>query len=127
MKRNLVYETFCMSCAERDSGESIGESPKNGEIEGNERQEQNKDKNKVKLYKYIGETCCSVWERATEHLADLRNYSPNSHLLKHILDKHEGEEVESIKFGMKSTQEALSKDKYWNLLRYNKRDNITTL
>ena len=53
----------------------------------------------MKLYK--GETCRSVWERAAEHLADLKNYSPTSHLLKHVLDKHEEEDIEKVKFGIR--------------------------
>ena len=88
-KRNLVYETFCMSCEERDSKKSEEET-KDGEKESSTR-----------LYKYIGETCRSVWERASEHQADLRNYNPTSHLLKHIIDKHEEEEVEKVKFGIR--------------------------
>ena len=39
--------------------------------------------------------------RAAEHLADLKNLSPTSHLLKHILDRHDEEEVESIRFGIR--------------------------
>ena len=91
-KRNLVYETYCISCEERDMREL-------GEKEGNENK--NGERVQVKLHKYVGETCRSVWERATEHLADLRNLSPASHLLKHILDRHEEENMEEIRFGIR--------------------------
>ena len=74
-----------MSCEEKDSKKKEeGEEKTLGE---NEKKNKNNEKN-TRLYKYIGETCRSVWERATEHQADLRNYNPTSHLLKHILDKH---------------------------------------
>ena len=53
-------------------------------------QEKRKEEEKIKLYKYVGESCRSVWERSAEHLADLKNLNPTSHLLKHIIDKHEG-------------------------------------
>ena len=43
------------------------------------------------------ETYRSVWERASEHLADLKILDPDSHLLKHILDRHE----EEVKFGIR--------------------------
>ena len=86
-KRNLVYETYCMSCEERD-GKQRGEEGENEE-------------NQTKLYKYLGETCRSVWERAGEHLADLKSLNPTSHLLKHILDRHETENWEEIEFGIR--------------------------
>ena len=94
-KRNLVYETYCMNC-ESEAKKEIETAAAEGE---GERQEQagehrREDTEEIKLYKYIGETCRSVWERATEHLADLKNLSPASHLLKHILDKHEGQRIE---------------------------------
>ena len=31
----------------------------------------------------------------------MKNYSPTSHLLKHVLDKHEEEEIEKVKFGIR--------------------------
>ena len=88
-RRNLVYETYCMSCEEKD-----GKATEPGEKEEKIRKE-------TKLYKYLGETCRSVWERSAEHLADLRNLSPTSHLLKHILDVHEGEDMERVRFGIR--------------------------
>ena len=68
-----------MTCEERDS-------MKDGEGE-------NQESNTSKLYKYLGETCRSVWERAGEQLADLKSLNPTSHLLKHILDKHDEEGI----------------------------------
>ena len=34
-------------------------------------------------------------------MSDLKSMNPTSHLLKHILDKDEGEEVDEVKFGIK--------------------------
>ena len=98
-RRNLVYETYCMTCEEMDAKRLEEEEKERGEK--NKNTMNNKEKELPKLYKYLGETCRSVWERAAEHLADLRNLSPTSHLLKHILDRHEEEEVESIRFGIR--------------------------
>ena len=88
-KRNLVYETYCMNCEETEKQKQEKEK---GEHEPGEEKP-------IKLY--IGETCRSVWERSAEHMADLRSLNPTSHLLKHILDKHEEEEIDEIKFGIK--------------------------
>ena len=94
-KRNLVYETYCINC-EKEEKEKIAKEEGEGKGEETGRGEE-----KIKLYKYVGESCRSVWERSAEHLADLKNLNPTSHLLKHIIDKHEGEEVDSIKFGIR--------------------------
>ena len=47
-KRNVVYETWCQTCKE--------ESEKEAEAQG-------KDKKKIKLHKYIGESAKSAFER----------------------------------------------------------------
>ena len=94
-RRNLVYETFCMTCEEMD-GKKVEDG---GKEEGDKRA--GEDKRETKLYKYVGETCRSVWERSAEHQADLRNLNPTSHLLKHVLDKHEKEDMESVRFGIR--------------------------
>ena len=62
---------------------------------------ENQESNPPKLYKYLGETCRSVWESAGKYLADLKSLNPTSHLLKHILDKHEEEGIDEIKFGIR--------------------------
>ena len=42
------------------------------------------------LYKYLGETCRSLYERGVEHINDMEQLKPGSHMLKHILESHEG-------------------------------------
>ena len=53
------------------------------------------------MFKYIGETNRSTFERGHEHLADMKYFKPGSHILKHIVDKHEGEDMEKIDIRMK--------------------------
>ena len=50
---------------------------------------------------YIGESNRSGYERGGEHLSDKRNYNETSHMLKHCLISHKGEDPREIKFGMK--------------------------
>ena len=57
--------------------------------------------NETRIYKYIGETCCSSYERGAEHLSDMRLIKTGSHVLKHVLDKHEGETLDEVDFRMK--------------------------
>ena len=95
-KRNSVYQTWCHTCQERDEArtkENMGEKEK---IEG-----EAYEKIEVPLNTYIGETSRSVFERGTEHLADVRQLKTSSHILKHLVDMHEGEEDGSIDIRMK--------------------------
>ena len=55
---------------------------------------------RMKLHKYIGESSRSCYERGMEHQTDMRLLKPGSHMLRHALDKHEGEKLNEIKFGM---------------------------
>ena len=54
----------------------------------------------MKLHKYVGETSRSCFERSQEHKNDMQQLKPSSHMLRHILDMHEGELIADIKFGM---------------------------
>ena len=61
--------------------------------------------NKVtRIYKYIGETNRSSFERGSEHIGDMRAIKPSSHLLKHVLDQHEGEMLDEVDFRMRVTK-----------------------
>ena len=79
-RRNLVYETYCMTCEERDTKRLEGEENEKGEQDKNNKNSKDniKENTLPKLYKYLGELCRSVWERAAEHLADLKNLSPQA-------------------------------------------------
>ena len=67
--------------------------------------EYKKRKAKIPLHKYVGETCRSLYERAREHMNDLQQLKPESHMLKHVVDKHEGMDIEKVKFGVRSAFE----------------------
>ena len=70
----MVYETWCVTCLDKDT--------KQAEIQAAG------DKTKLKLltdririHKYIGETCRSIFERCWENINDLEYLSIKSHLL----------------------------------------------
>ena len=62
----------------------------------------------ISLYKYIGETARSGYERGLEHLRDYAEFKKESHMLKHYLDKHELEDMKKVKFGMRIIRKARS-------------------
>jgi hypothetical protein len=92
-KRNLVYQIYCITCKERDI-EKIKDA---GGEDKKRTQEQIKN---VRLHKYIGETSRSCFERSQEHKNDMHQLKPSSHMLRHALDQHDGEQLTRIKFGM---------------------------
>ena len=59
-------------------------------------EERGKDKKKIKIHKYIGESTKSAFERGQEHLADRRSLNLRSHMLKHAVDMHDGVNPEKI-------------------------------
>ena len=61
-----------------------------------------KDPSKVAIYKYIGESARSCYERGGEHIYDCKQILPKSHILKHTIQHHEGEDYESVSFLMKA-------------------------
>ena len=91
-KRNCIYETWCMSCWDRDT-EEIEEK-----YNGNEEMKREMMK-KRKAYKYVGETSRSVYERTWEHTNSMKQLQTSSHMLKHMLEVHGEEEMEKVEFG----------------------------
>ena len=53
------------------------------------------------VYKYIGETAKSAYERGANHLYDRKNLDLGSHMLKHALEHHREEDPNEVKFHMK--------------------------
>ena len=53
-----------------------------------------------KLNMYVGETAPSAHERGFEHLDDIMQLKTSSHLLKHLIDRHEDEDWDEIDFRM---------------------------
>ena len=92
-KKNIVYETRCITCQEneQDRIDSLN-------IEQDEKLELKKN---IKLFKYIGETSRSSFERGWEHINNLAQLKTSSHMLKHILTKHPDQDMEQVTFGMK--------------------------
>ena len=88
-----MQQTYCITCKERD------EARIEEEAGGDQKKIKEKMKS-MKLHKYIGESSRSSFERAREHQNDMRQLKPSSHMLRHALDKHEGEELGGIRFGM---------------------------
>jgi hypothetical protein len=55
-RRNLVYETYCITCLERDTEEIMKDETRD--------KEQDKERiGKIKMHKYVGDTNRSLYER----------------------------------------------------------------
>ena len=92
-QRNVVYETRCLTCQEQE----LDKIQKQDITE----QDKKSESAKIKLFKYIGETSRSTYERGWEHLNDFTQLKSSSHMLKHVLTNHQEQEIDKIKFGMK--------------------------
>ena len=98
----MVYQTYCLTCQEKieyDKGKREIESHLSEKeactviVDQSEKQKRKRNENsEIKgrpnhgenyHVKYIGKTRRSGYERAKEHVSDLRNLSETSHLLKH--------------------------------------------
>ena len=79
-KRSVVYETWCADCLAKKEDTSGGEAG---------------------VYKYIGETAKSAYERGANHLYDRKNLDLGSHMLKYALEHHREEDPNQVKFHMK--------------------------
>ena len=93
-KRSVVYETNCLTCEER----------KNKEIEescGDDKEKAEEMKRKQKRHIYVGETARSCFERLNEHESDKRQLKTTSHMLRHLVGHHEGEDMDKVEFGVK--------------------------
>ena len=66
-----------------------------------EEQEKKQEKSKIKLFKYIGETSRSSFERGWEHVNDMAQLKTSSHMLKHALTTHQEQEMSEVQFGMR--------------------------
>ena len=91
-QRNIVYETRCLTCQEKEQ-DKINDM----DLTEHEKRELNK---KLKLFKYIGESSRSTFERGWEHLNDMAQLRTSSHMLKHALTEHEEQDMGELKFGM---------------------------
>ena len=95
-KRNVIYETWCMECFEEDK--------KRIEEECSDEEDPKVLRKKladIKLHKYIGKSSRSTFERAWEHENSRDKLHTDSHILKHILDKHPDKKISEIEFGIR--------------------------
>ena len=99
-KRNVEYETWCISCQERDQ--------KKLEEEIKDEKTLKEAIRNMRLHKYLGESHRSPYERGWEHLNDLTGISSDSHMVKHLVNNHEEDDFEDVKFGMKVIQYSTS-------------------
>ena len=92
-KRNILYEIKCLTCEKK-----IME-----EIEAaTEDEEKRKElKECANIPTYIGESSRSAYERGFEHLEKLTSLNSKSQMLRHVVDKHENENVEKVQWGMR--------------------------
>ena len=65
-------------------------------------------KKTAKLYKYIGESSRSSFERGWEHVNDMAQLKTTSHMLKHVLTKHPEQDMAEVQFGMKIVRTCMS-------------------
>ena len=100
-RRSLVYETWCMTCYEKDEEAAKQEA-------GNDLEILRMVKDKIKIHKYIGETARSIFKRSWDHVHDFECLSTKSHLLKHAVDLHQSEELSTLRFGIKILKYARS-------------------
>ena len=91
-KRNILYEIKCLTCEERMKT-SIEEN------EGDEEKRKDLITN-MEVPRYVGESGRSAYERGFEHLDKLASLHSNSHMLRHLVDAHEGKDFKDVSWGM---------------------------
>ena len=92
-RRSVIYETHCATCLERETERIMSLDL--------EEQEKKRMISEIKRYVYIGESARSAYERLWEPQRALKQLSPDSHMLKHIVAVHGEEEIEEIEFHAK--------------------------
>ena len=98
-KRSCVYEICCLDC--QDAGEKEVEDKYTEYEKITLRERIEKEKLEIRRYKYIGETSRSIYERAAEHQLGLQTLNKDSYMLKHVVDKHGGEDLGKKRFTLK--------------------------
>ena len=95
-QRNIVYETTCLTCTEKQDLETEDRYGEEGKKKVDE------EKRRTRRFIYIGESNRSAYERGLEHQNDMPACKTSSHMLRHLIDQHEEEEEnwESIRFRM---------------------------
>ena len=97
-QRSVLYETWCETCKKRKEKENNSKKNENSR-EGKKRNRENEKE--MNIFRYIGESSRSTYERGSEHKSDLKFRRPKSHLLRHCVEVHENEDPDKIEFGMR--------------------------
>ena len=92
-QRNILYEIRCLSCEDKEKTRIL-------ESEVGDEEEKKEQIRKIKIPTYVGESSRSAYERGYEHLDKLASLNSNSHMLRHMLDRHKGEEFKEVRWGM---------------------------
>ena len=92
-KKNVLYEIKCLTCEKK-------EHTRIDQLEHLDETTKDEMKKQANTAKYIGETSRSGYDRGYEHLDKLASLSSSSHMLKHMVDKHDGEDFSKIQWGM---------------------------
>ena len=92
-RRKIIYETWCMSCENKEA-EKIRENSENDK-------EAKEKIDKIQLYKYVGESSRSIFERGWEHEHDKNQLRNKSHMLRHAIEMHGEEKLEEVEFGIR--------------------------
>ena len=95
-KRSLIYETWCISCEEKEIAKIKNETE--------DEKERKSRIAKIKLHKYVGETARTTFERGFEHINDKKQLSSKSHMLKHCLEMHREEKMDEVEFGIRTVR-----------------------
>ena len=102
--RNIIYETWCSNCEEREEKKREAEEEEEWDnVDKKEVGEEtgSREKKRIRLFKYIGETGRSGFERNREHIRDREKWKTSSHMLRHIVEHHSDEDEKEVKFKMK--------------------------
>ena len=88
-KRNVVYETWCGICEDKEEQDNNTTTRDTGE------------RKNIPLHKYVGESGRSMYERGKEHYQDFKSLDKGSHILKHALEYHTEDPLGQMNFKMK--------------------------
>ena len=66
--------------------------------------EKGRDPKDIAIFQYLGESARSGFERGKEHMDDRKLFDTGIHILKHLLERHNQEDCDTIKFWQEGGQ-----------------------
>ena len=87
-QRSVIYETWCETCRKGGETEKMknSENKERSQKENYKKRDREQEEKEGPMYRYIGESSRSTYERGSEHLADLKHRRTRSHLLRHCVE-----------------------------------------